>query len=392
MLITVVTETYWPEINGVAMTLHRLVTGLADLGHRVQLVCPHVAERPLDKLPEQVQYHPVRGMPMPGYKEVNIGLPAKKHLKNLWRFSRPDVIYVATEGPLGSSAVKAANNLDIPVTSGFHTNFHSYSRHYGLGMLEKLARRYLASLHNKTLTTIVPTHEQKQMLHSMGIRDVSVMARGVDTELFTPVKRSAELRESWGVTGTDPVLLYVGRIAEEKNLGLTVEAYYKMKNKNNKLKFVLVGDGPMANRLRKDHPEFIFTGVQKGEDLARHYASGDIFLFSSLTETFGNVILEAMASGLGLVAFDYAAARLHVNSEDNGLLSPMVDNINFTRNAERIVENEILLKKLRINAAMYARQHSWPSIVEQFESLLASHSGGNSVNWKEKIESAGQSC
>ena len=391
MLISVITETYWPEINGVAMTLHRLVTGLATKGHQIQLVCPHVTERTVQKLPENVHYHPVKGVPMPGYKEVNIGLPAKNHLKKLWRFSRPDVIYVATEGPLGLSAIKAANKLGVPVTSGFHTNFHAYSRHYRLGLLENLARRYLASLHNKTQTTIVPTHEQKEMLHAMGIKDVSVMGRGVDTALFSPHKRSTELRKKWGVTGTDPVLLYVGRIAEEKNLGLTIDAYYRMKNKNDKLKFVLVGDGPMANRLKKEHPEFIFAGMQKGENLARYYASGDIFLFSSLTETFGNVILEAMASGLGLVAFNYAAARLHIDSEENGLISPMVDNANFTGNAERIVENEILLKKLRLNAAKYAKQHSWNSIVEQFESLLILHSGKDLQGWDIHRESAGQS-
>lgn len=391
MYIAVVTETYWPEINGVAMTLHRLVTGLAALGHEVQLICPHLAERCPEDLLENIRYHPVKGFPMPGYRDVTVGFPSRRHLRNLWRCNRPDIIYVATEGPLGLSAAKEANRQGIPVTSGFHTNFHSYSRHYRLGKLEKLVANYLVSMHNRTLTTIVPTFEQKAIIENMGIRHVSVMGRGVDTDLFSPARRSAELRKQWGVNGTDPVLIYVGRIAEEKNLGLTIKSYHSMRQLNNKLKFVLVGDGPMLKKLQKDHRDFIFTGRQTGQDLAAHYASGDIFLFTSLTETFGNVILEAMASGLGLVAFDYAAAHLHIETDENGLLAPTTDETGFINQAKRLVENEILLKKIRLNAAKYAQQHSWSAIVAQFENILVTHSDDDDGGWKQEYESVQQS-
>ncbi|MGD8572140.1 MAG: glycosyltransferase family 1 protein [Gammaproteobacteria bacterium] len=385
MLISVVTETFWPEINGVAMTLHRLVSGLVDQGHQVQLVCPHLSERPVVELPNGVSYHPVRGFPLPGYKEVSIGFPSKKYLNNLWRSARPDVIYVATEGPLGWYAVRAANRHGIPVTSGFHTNFHSYSRHYKLGVLENVAQRYLAAMHNKTLTTIVPTEEQKTMLKTMGIRDVSVMGRGVDTQLFSPFKRSDELRKQWGVTASDPVVLYVGRIAEEKNLNLTVEAFYAMRQLNNNIRFVLVGDGPMRKKLQKAHPDFIFAGTRTGDDLAAHYASGDIFLFSSLTETFGNVILEAMASGLGVVAFNYAAAHMHIAESENGLLAATDNAQQFIDKTRVLVQNELLLKKIKINAAKYAQQHSWPVIVDQFENILCRYIKGDPTDWKQAL-------
>ncbi|MGD8567422.1 MAG: glycosyltransferase family 1 protein [Gammaproteobacteria bacterium] len=387
MLISVVTETFWPEINGVAMTLHRLVTGLIARGHRVQLVCPHLSDRPVVELPAEVSYHPVRGCPLPGYKDVNIGFPSKKYLKNLWLSARPDVIYVATEGPLGWSAAQEANRQDIPVTSGFHTNFHSYSRHYRLGYLEKIARRYLTAMHNKTVTTIVPTVEQKHMLQAMGIQHVSIMGRGVDTGLFSPAKRSLALRKQWGVSAGDPVVLYVGRTAEEKNLGLTIQTYYQLRQLNNRIKFVLVGDGPLLKKLKKEHPSFIFAGSRTGEDLAAHYASADIFLFSSLTETFGNVILEAMASGLGVVAFDYAAAHMHISPNENGVLVKTDEELEFIHKAKFLLQNELLLKKIRTNADKYAKKQSWQEIVEQFENILVNYYANDQVDWKQKLES-----
>ena len=391
MVITVVTETYWPEVNGVAMTLHRLVSGLCKIGHDIQLVCPWHAERSAVALPSNVHYLPVKGLPVPGYSEVTLGFPSKKSLKNSWRTLKPDVIYVATEGPLGWAAVKEANRQDIPVVSGFHTNFHSYSRHYRLGFLEKLVERYLTAIHNKTETTIVPTHEQKSLLETMGVLNVAVMGRGVDTGLFSPDKRNPDLRRQWGVHNDEPVMIYVGRIAEEKNLDLTIAAYYSLKALNDKLRFVLVGDGPLLKKLKRDHPEFIFAGTQTGEALAAHYASGDLFVFTSLTETFGNVILEAMASGLGVVAYDYAAARLHIEPGENGLLVTLDQPDDFVRNTKQLLQNDVLLKKLRTNAGKYALQHSWESVVEQFEYILQSHSIDCQPAWNQEFEARQQS-
>ncbi len=382
MTIALVTETYWPEVNGVAMTLSRLVNGLAERGHLIQLICPMVNERELASLPSNVSYHPVRGLPIPGYKEANIGLPSKTILKKLWGSERPDVIYVATEGPLGWNAVKIANGLGIPVVSGFHTNFHSYSKHYKLGFMEKMVKNYLVSLHNKTQTTIVPTHEQQEILIDMGIDHVEVMGRGVDARLFSPEKRNVILREKWGVTNNDLVMLYVGRIAEEKNIDLTIETYFYLKKLKQNLKFVLVGDGPLREKLHKKYPDFIFTGMQTGEALAEHYASGDIFIFSSLTETFGNVILEAMASGLAVVSFDYAAGRLHIHSGSNGLLANVNDTKEFMNRSKSLVMNEVLLKKIRLNACSYSKQHSWSVVVELFEKILYSHCDQITFNLK----------
>ncbi len=371
MLICLVTETYWPEVNGVAMTLHRWATGLVARGHQIQLVTPRHLARQAAQMPSGIDLCPVTAISMPGYREVSIGLPARKRVRQLWQARRPDVVYVATEGPLGGSAVSEANLMRIPVMSGFHTNFQSYIQFYKAGFLAGHIEKYLVKLHNKTLCTIVPTPDQQLLLDAMGIRDIEIVGRGVDTDLFTPTRRSSSLRASWGVSVDDTVLLYVGRIAEEKNLGLTMQTYEALRRVRPGLKFVFVGDGPALPRLRQKYPEVIFAGRQSGDALGAHYASADIFLFASRTETFGNVVLEAMASGLGLVAFDYAAARLHVCSGRTGLSAALTDDAGFVAQAKRLLQEPCLLLGLREKAVRYAQTQSWDGIVQQLETLLA---------------------
>lgn len=383
MLITIVTETYAPDINGVAMTLGNLVSGLSELGHKIQLVCPENKDRKVSLLPENVSYHPVRGIPIPRYNEAKFGLPSKTLLNKLWEMNKPDIIYVATEGPLGWQAVKIASRLGITAVSGFHTNFHSYSSHYGIGLFEKIVSSYLVALHNKTAVTLTPTLGQKNIIENMGIKNVSILGRGVNTKLFSPEKRSDKLRRRWGVTNANnPVLLYVGRIAAEKNLNLAINTYHEMVKINNKIKFVLVGDGPLLNKIKRKNPDFIFAGMQSGEDLAQHYASSDIFIFPSMTETFGNVVLEAMASGLGVIAYDYAAASTHIYPGENGQLAYFGDSAEFIENACRYLNNYILLQRIQMNAGKYASTQSWADIVQKFENILLKHADtkpGNQV-------------
>lgn len=378
MLITIVTETYAPDINGVAMTLGNFVSGLSDIGHQVQLICPDNIDREVSLFPKDVTYHPVKGMSIPRYNEAKFGLPSKNLLNKLWGIHKPDIIYVATEGPLGWQSVKIANKLAIPVISGFHTNFHAYSNHYGIGLFEKIVSKYLVKLHNKTGATLTPTLGQKNIIDKMGINNVSVLGRGVDTTLFSPSKRSYELRNSWDITNNhDPVLLYVGRIAAEKNIDQAIKTYNEMYKINNNLKFVLVGDGPLLNKIKKENPSFIFSGMQSGEDLAQHYASSDIFIFPSKTETFGNVILEAMASGLGVIAYDYAAAGTHIYPGEDGQLAFFGNSSEFTEKACVYLKNYLLLQRIQMNASKYACGQSWKNIVQQFENILYKHAFSN---------------
>jgi len=189
--------------------------------------------------------------------------------------------------------------------------------------------------------------------------------------LFSPQRRSAELRRSWGLSSRELAVLYVGRIAAEKNLQLAVDAYRAMHQVDNSVKFVLVGDGPLRVILQKKHPTLIFCGMKTGDALAHHFASGDIFVFPSETETFGNVTLEAMASGLGVVAYNYAAAKLHVVHNETGLLVPCGDSSAFIESATRLVREPRLLHKLRIQAREYTASLNWAHLIETFESWLA---------------------
>ena len=365
--ICIVTETYPPEVNGVALTLARLVHGLLARGHAVSVVRPRRwmsdDPQPDQDIPHGPTVTVVHGVPFPGYKGLHIGLPANRQLQDSWTQDRPDAVYVATEGPLGWSAVRVAQQLQIPILSGFHTNFHSYSEYYRLGWLEAVILRYLRTFHNRTRGTLVPSDDLRDRLQAQGFHNVRVLSRGIDSQRFTPQRRSSALRSHWGVSSDDLAVLYVGRLAPEKNLDLAIHAYRAMQQGNTTLKFILVGDGPLLARLQKDHPDLVFCGVQTGERLAAHYASADIFLFPSHTETFGNVTLEAMASGLAVVAYDYAAAKMHISHNKTGLLVPYGDALAFIDAAAKIARTPQLLSQIRGQVRPYAAALTWPRIV-----------------------------
>jgi len=368
--IAVVTETYPPEINGVALTLQRVVDGLRERGHQVQLVRPRQASEAPHAVPGGSGDVLMRGMAIPRYPHLQLGLPSRRQLEPLWTLKRPDLVHIATEGPLGWSALRVARKLRIPVTSDFRTNFHAYSSHYGMGWLSKPIMAYLRRFHNQTLSTMVPTRELAGRLAQAGFERLQVVARGVDTGIFDPAHRSAALRASWGAGPDTPVLLCVGRLAKEKSLPLLVRAYAQARLQRPDLKLVLVGDGPMRAELQAQVPDAIFTGTLARHALAQHYASADLFGFPSQTETFGNVVLEAMASGLGVVAYDYAAAAENIQAGQNGLLAPLDDEEAFVRLLVELVQDGALLQRLRTASRDAARQNDWAGIVGQIESVM----------------------
>jgi glycosyltransferase involved in cell wall biosynthesis len=369
--ISMVTETYPPEINGVAMTLSQLAGQLASKGHHVQLVRP---KQPVEgetdlHIAETVR---VSGMPIPGYRELRFGLPSGRLLTRTWQRQRPDIVYVATEGPLGWSAVQVAHRLGIPAISGFHTQFHQYSNYYSAGWLQPLVYRYLKSLHNKTACTLVPTEAMRRGM-SNDIRSIEVLGRGIDTTLFSPQKRSEALRREWGAGPRDKVFLYVGRLAREKNIGLVMDTFLKLRETSPAARLVLVGHGPDYARLYSRYEGVIFVGSKIGEELARHYASADVFLFPSMSETFGNVVLEAMASGLGVVAFDEAAAGIHIKHAFNGMLADAGDEQAFLRHSQVLLANHVYLQGVRKEARRSMEGISWEQVGAEFERLLYVH-------------------
>jgi glycosyltransferase involved in cell wall biosynthesis len=368
--LAVVTETYAPEINGVATTLTQLVTGMRARGHRVSLVRPRQLRVDAPGPSPDPATTLTTGVRLPGYRGLQMGLPAGRALRTAWTRSRPDAAYVATEGPLGWSALRAGRALGIPVFSGFHTNFHRYMAHYGAGWLGRPIAAYLRAFHNASAGTFVSTPVLRDELAGAGFRNLGVIGRGVDSRRFNPARRSTELREAWGASEHDLVVLTVGRLAPEKNVGLAIDAYRAMQTVNRRLRFVAVGDGPLRAALEHEHPDLVFCGFRTGDDLAAHYASADVFVFPSETETFGNVILEAMASGLAVIAYDYAAARVHIEDGQTGLRVPPSDRGRFVAAAVNLARTPESLSPIRRGARAAMETVDWACVVERFERLL----------------------
>jgi len=368
--IAIVTETFPPEVNGVAMTLGRMVQGLVARGHRVSLTRPRQSTGDIPPAPALFATTLVRGLPIPGYAGLKFGLPAPRLLRHQWRADRPDVVQVVTEGPLGASAIAAARDLGIPVVSEFHTNFHAYSRHYGFAWLENLVAVHLRRLHNRSGMTLVPSHQLGVDLMRRGYQNIRVVARGVDTALFNPARRSSELRTAWKVGDGDLVVTHVGRLAPEKNLPLVFSAFEAIRRYAPGARLVLVGDGPSRRRLEQQHPHCIFAGMRHGEDLATHYASADLFLFPSMTETYGNVTLEALASGLPVVAYRLAAAAELIRPGANGMLAEPGASDQFVRVALDLVTRPGVLQRSAEAAPQSVATLDWERIHDRLVAAL----------------------
>ena len=364
MRLLIVSDTFPPDINGVARTLHQLATGMSELGHAVAVVttCQAEAEEPFDR-------HVVASVPLPGYSVIRLGFASMGWFAALFERTQTQVLYVATETALGIAAIWAARKAGLPVVSGFHTNFHTYMRSYHLTALERVAESLLAAVHNQTFRTLAPSAHTAELLQEIGIASVAVMGRGVNSKLFNPAARDLGLRAEWGADERTPVIMHVGRLAEEKNLSMLEQAVSAFMDVHPKAKCVVVGDGPIGPTLRKTHPDWIFPGMLKGEALAKHYASADVFLFPSLTETFGNVVTEAMSSGLVTVAYDYAAAHENIRHRENGVLCPVEEPGTFPKRAQ---EAALLWDNhtIRTIARETAESLSWASITKCFEQHL----------------------
>ncbi|MCM0609157.1 MAG: glycosyltransferase family 1 protein [Ideonella sp. WA131b] len=365
--VAVVTETWPPEVNGVATTAARVVAELRERGHELQVLRPR--QQLSDTAADEPGYAEVlmRGLPIPRYPQLKMGLPARRALLRQWGLRRPDVVHIVTEGPLGWSALQAAMALGLPVVSDFRTNFQAYSRHYGVAWLQRPIMGYLRKFHNRTACTMVPTEALRAELLAEGYANLRVVSRGVDTGLFNPAHRSEDLRRQWGVGPLDMVAVHVGRIAPEKNLETLLAAHAAMQQRDPRVKLVFVGDGPARMAMQQRCPQAHFAGLQRGLALAAHYASADVFLFPSVTETWGNVLPEAMASGLAVLAFDCAAAAQLVHHGHNGLLARVGDEAGFCATAARLAGALGEARALGAGARQAALKLDWGRIAREVE-------------------------
>ncbi len=272
MRILIVSDAWVPQINGVVRTLQKTRAELEALGHVVEVVGP---ER-------------FRTMPCPTYPEIPLALFPARGLTEIVDAWQPESIHIATEGPLGQATRKLCVKRGWAFTTSFHTRFPEYIE-ARFGIPERWIYRFMRGFHNQATRTLVTTPSMKARLEERGFRNLVIWSRGVDTQQFHPfAERVIDLPR--------PIFMNIGRVAVEKNL----EAFLKLDLPGSKL---VVGDGPMLEQLRRAYPEVTFVGAKQGEELARYYALGDVFVFPSRTDTFGLVLLEALASGVPVAAF-----------------------------------------------------------------------------------------
>ena len=426
--IVLVTETWLPEVNGVSLSLKQLMQHLAALGHEISLIkpkkrenivklnstsaeCPVVASassryESSDYQESQAQPNgadelvitsmlAVKGMPIPRYPELQFGMPAYSRIKHYLQDIQPDIVHIATEGPLGLAALLAAKRLKIAVTTGYHTQFHDFSKHFGIGLLARPLLAYFKYFHNWSDATCVPSPKTQNDLAAFGFKRLVHVGRGVDIERFHPSKSSEVLRQSWGAGQQHTVLIMVSRLSPEKGVDLVIKSYQalQMQQLHRAMKLVIVGDGPDKARLQslvRGSDDIIFAGAQMGQVLAEHYASGDAFIFASQVETFGNVVTEAMASGLPVYAFDDAAAGMLVD-EHCGALASLGDSQQFIAMVSELPKVQ-QLKQLGQQARAQVLEMSWGRPAEQmltmFKDVLANKAAhqGKAQSLAKKVE------
>jgi glycosyltransferase involved in cell wall biosynthesis len=363
MRVSLVTETYFPQVNGVSRTLGQLARVLSESGDKVQILHPDYGESPARE-----NVHLVRSVRVPFYKELYLPLPPfGPALRAIDDFA-PDIVHIATEATLGFTVLGHTSERQIPTVSSFHTNFDQYADHYQLGWSKGTIWRYLRWFHNSTRETFVPSHATIAELEQRGFERLVLWPRGVDGVLFRPDRPGRhEIRASLGYEPDDVVVAYVSRLAPEKNVEYLAEALSIVAAARPAARFLFVGDGPSRPALENTiGAHATFVGYRTGEDLADHYAAADLFAFSSLTETFGNVILEAMASGLPVIATRAGGVGETVRPGETGVLvEPSAPPSQFADAVISFIDDADNRRRTSASARAYALSQSWDEIMRR---------------------------
>jgi glycosyltransferase involved in cell wall biosynthesis len=360
MRIALVTENFLPKIDGVTRTLSMLLEHLQQHHHQAIVLAPEGA-------PARYAGAPVfgtPGVPLPMYPELHLLLPPPR-FKNLLNRWRPDVIHVADPMVLGAAAIFWAQQLGIPVVSSYHTNLATYLPYFHLGMLTEPTWAYRRFLHAQCKATLCPSPSTAQQLEQKGFSNVQVWPRGVNGALFTPTRRSPAWRQDISPNPNARIILYVGRLSYEKNLEVLLSAFKAIEQDTPETHLVMVGDGPARQELEQalEGTRASFTGLLRGEALAEAYASADLFAFPSTTETFGQAVLEAMASGLPVLAFDAEGVRDLVRHYETGLLVPEGDTAAFTQSLRALLAQPEQQAMMRQRARSAAELRTWDSVL-----------------------------
>lgn len=353
--------------DGVSLTLNRLVRWLERNGVEVLVIAP-VAEEPA--MEHQGRLLPVPSFAIPTRKEYRIGRRLTPLLKDeIVRF-KPDLFHIAVPDITGHSALRLAETMRVPVVSSFHTRFDGYLQYYHLSILEPWFHKKLRAFYARCEHLYVPSASMMDELAGQGIADnMRLWTRGVDHDRFSPDRRSQEWRRAHGIADDDLVIAYAGRLVAEKNMAVMARVFAGLKARGVAHRTILLGDGPEAGWMRKALPETVFAGFLHGDELAAGYASSDIFFFPSITETFGNVTLEAMASGLPAVTADATGSRSLVRDGETGFLVPVDREEQMIERLVQLLTDGEMRRKFGVRAREIAvSEHEWDGIFARLRS------------------------
>ena len=360
MRVAIVTESFFPQVNGVTNTVRHTVDRLRATGHEVLLVAPG---------PGQTRYRDVRvvrvrSMALPRYTTFPVGLPDKQVVRALAEY-RPDVVHLASPVALGAVGQRAATKLGIPTVAVFQTDVGAFAKQYGIPA-EPMINRWIGRIHRRADRNLVPSNASLRQLADLGVTDLHLWRRGVSTDLFSPEQRNADIHRHW--TRREPGQLtvgYVGRLAAEKQVRRLAEL-----STLPGVRLVVIGDGPERAWLGKHLPGAKFTGMLRGHELAQAFASLDVFVHTGTAETFCQTVQEAQASGVPVVAPASGGPLDLVDHGRTGLLYDPTETGALRRSVQRLTLDPALRARVADEALQAVRRRSWPSVVDE---LLTVH-------------------
>ncbi|WP_166000021.1 glycosyltransferase family 1 protein [Bacillus sp. Cs-700] len=359
MKISIVTETFLPSTDGVVTRLRASIDYLIDQGHEIQVIAPDLGVRSY----RNIRFDGVQPRTFFLYKHRKFGMPTRTIKTYLEEFD-PDLVHVVNPAFMGYSGIKYGKKLGVPLIASYHTHVPKYADYYNMSWSEPLLWWHFRRMHNKADINLCTSQAILEELNDQNFYNMHLWKRGVDTERFNPELRDSDMRSRLSNDHPDKtLLLFVGRLAFEKE----IDSLVPMLEQKPDAHLAIVGDGPYRSELEKNfgHLENVtFTGFLHGEELARAYASADAFMFPSTTETLGLVILEAMASGLPVIAAESGPTNEQVEDGSTGLLYRSGTNGNLTEVINRLQESG-LLKKMSKEAYEHSRDYGWRGPAQQ---------------------------
>jgi glycosyltransferase involved in cell wall biosynthesis len=355
------------DVNGVATTIRKMTAAGAAAGKELIVVTSrenlHVRDIPIKDFP------PIGEFELPEYELQKLSFPPVLQMLDYVQREKFTEIIISTPGPVGLTGLLAAKMLNLQTSGIYHTDFPQYIRILTEdSFLESVAWGYMHWFYGQLDTVFVNSEEYRQSWIKRGFdpAKLRILPRGLDTELFHPARRDPTFFERFGATNGEVRLLYVGRISREKDLDVLGAAYRRLRDQQLPVQLFIVGHGPYSEAFAKSLPDAIFTGYLTGKDLATAYASADVFVFPSTTDTFGNVILEAQACGLPVVVSDSGGPKELVEDKANGLIARSHDVEDFAQAIQMLVSDSALRQRMAAAARDSVTDRSWPNAFAKF--------------------------